>query len=70
MSGLFTPISSMPALARYFTYIIPPRYYIEIMRAIYLKGTPIAELAPQFIALTLLGAGLCAIATLTYKKQS
>lgn len=70
MSGLFTPISSMPAVARYFTYIIPPRYFIEIMRAIYLKGTPIAELAPQFIALTLLGAGLCTIATLTYKKQS
>ena len=70
MSGLFTPISSMPAAARYFTYLIPPRYYIEIMRAVYLKGATIPDLTVQFASLGILAAALCTIATLTYKKQN
>ena len=36
MSGLFTPIGSMPPWAQAITYAIPPRYFIEIMRAVYL----------------------------------
>ena len=39
MGGLFTPISSMPQWAQYITYAVPPRYFIEIMRAVYLKGS-------------------------------
>lgn len=31
MSGLFTPIRSMPGWAQCLTYAIPPRYFIEIM---------------------------------------
>lgn len=44
MSGLLTPISSMPAWAQTITYALPPRYYIDIMRSIYLKATPISAL--------------------------
>ena len=39
MSGLMTPIDSMPQWAQYITYVIPPRYFIEIMRSVYLKGS-------------------------------
>lgn len=70
MSGLFTPISSMPQWAQYITYLIPPRYFIEIMRAIYLRGTPIAELMPQFAALFSIALLMCLAAALTYKKQN
>lgn len=70
MSGLFTPILSMPAWARAITYAIPPRYYIEIMRSLYLKATPITELLPQFTALLLLATTLLLLSALSYRKQS
>lgn len=70
MSGLFTPIASMPEWARGITYAIPPRYFIEIMRAVYLKGTPLSALMPQYLALAGFAAALCGIAALSYKKQS
>lgn len=70
MGGLFTPISSMPEWAQYITYAVPPRYFIEIMRAVYLKGTSIEELGFQFAALGGLALLLCLLAALTYRKQS
>lgn len=70
MSGLFTPVSSMPRWAQAITHAVPPRYFIEIVRAIYLKGTPMAELLPQYSALAGFAVTLCAAAALTYRKQS
>lgn len=70
MGGLFTPISSMPDWARYLTYGIPPRYFIEIMRAVYLKGTSICALWLQYSALGGMAVMLSVIAALTYRKQS
>lgn len=70
MGGLFTPISSMPEWAQYITYAIPPRYFIEITRSVYLKGATILELWEQFSALTGFAAALLLLAALTYKKQS
>lgn len=70
MSGLFTPISSMPEWAQALTYAIPPRYFIEIMRSVYLKGTSLSELLPQFCALAAFAAILCLLAALSYKKRS
>lgn len=69
MSGLFTPISSMPAWAQYITYAIPPRYFIEIMRSVYLKGTKITELWMPFLSLSGFALALLILAALTYKKQ-
>lgn len=69
MSGLFTPIRSMPEWAQYITYAIPPRYFIEIMRSVYLKGTTVAELWQQFTALAIFAVSFIAIAAVTYKKR-
>lgn len=70
MSGLFTPIRSMPQWAQFITYAIPPRYFIKIMRSVYLKGTTIAELWPQYTALASFASAILLLAALTYKKQS
>ncbi|MDE5845670.1 MAG: ABC transporter permease [Muribaculaceae bacterium] len=70
MGGLFTPIASMPDWAQYITYLIPPRYFIEIMRSIYLKGASIIELWQQYLALTAFAIGLLSISAITYKKRS
>ena len=70
MGGLFTPISSMPAWAQTITYAVPPRYFIEIMRSVYLKGSTIADLWPQYTALGGIALILCLLAALTYSKRS
>ena len=70
MGGLFTPIGSMPFWAQCITYAIPPRYFIEIMRAVYLKGTGVTELWMQYTALLAFAILLFTTAALTYRKQS
>ncbi len=70
MSGLLTPLGSMPKWAQYLTVAFPPRWFVGIMRAVYLKGTTLPELATDFLALTVLALFMNILATLTYKKQS
>lgn len=69
MSGLFTPISSMPAWARAITYALPPRYFIEIMRSVYLKGTLMSELGIQYAALAAFALLTNVMGALTYSKR-
>ena len=70
MGGLFTPISSMPEWAQTITYAVPPRYFIEIMRSVYLKGSTIADLWPQYAALGGMALLLCLLAAATYSKRN
>ena len=70
MGGLFTPISSMPRWAQAITYAIPPRYFNEIIRAIYLKGATVADLWTSYLPLAGLAAATCLLAALTYSKRS
>lgn len=51
MSGLLTPVSAMPAWAQLITYVNPLRYFIEVLRALYLKGSGFADLQMQFFAM-------------------
>ena len=70
MGGLFTPIGSMPDWAQYITYAVPPRFFNEIMRSIYLKGATVFELRSQFIWLGAYAALSLLLAGFTYKKRS
>lgn len=70
MSGLFTPIRSMPEWAQCITYVIPPRYFIDIMRSVYLKGASIIDLLPQYIAIGGIAIFTSFLATITYKKRN
>lgn len=70
MSGLLTPIDSMPQWAQRFTLILPPRYYVEILRSVYLKGTTISELWTNFAALGGFALMFNTLAALTHKKQA
>ncbi|MCD7972560.1 MAG: ABC transporter permease [Candidatus Azobacteroides sp.] len=51
LSGLFTPVSSMPDWAQWISKINPLSYFIQVMRSIYLKGSGIMELLPQLFTL-------------------
>lgn len=69
ISGLFTPFNSMPQWARIFSSCLPPRYFIEIMRDVYLKGSGIIDLYPKFLILTGFVILINFWAILTYRKQ-
>lgn len=70
MSGLLTPIESMPQWAQYITYILPPRYFITIMRGVFLKGATFTDLQFNYYALAAFAVVMNLGAALTYKKQS
>ena len=69
MSGLLTPVSSMPQWAQTITYVLPPRYFANILRSVYLKGATVPDLWKDYVALTGLAFVFVAGAVLTYKKQ-
>lgn len=70
MCGLFTPIESMPDWAQHITQFIPARYFVEAMRAVYLKGTSVAELWQAYAALGFFAVVLNLWAALSYRKQA
>lgn len=70
MSGLFTPITSMPGWAQAITTANPLKYYIQIMRMIYLKGSSIIDLKPQLFVLLGFAALFNIWAILSYKKSN
>jgi ABC-2 type transport system permease protein len=69
MSGLFTPINSMPYGAQIATLFNPLRHFMEVMRAVYLKGSAMPELMPQLFALCGFAVFFNAWAVLSYKKS-
>jgi len=69
MSGLLTPIRSMPEWAQWFTLANPMRHIIEAMRSIYIKGSTIAELRQPLIYLTSMACVFGVWAIVSYKKN-
>lgn len=70
LSGLFTPISSMPEWAQWITKINPLSYFMQVLRGIYLKGSGLMELLPQLLVLCGFAVALNIWAILSYKKNS
>jgi len=69
LSGFSFPISSMPDVLQWLTYLDPLRYYLVIIRGAYIKGVGMHVLWPQMVALFVLGASLLTIAVLRFHKS-
>lgn len=69
LSGFMFPISNMPEPAQWLTYLNPLRYFLVIIRDIFLKGSGWDILWPQFAALAVLGTALLTMSTLRFKKR-
>lgn len=70
MSGLFTPIESMPQWAQNITLFNPIRYFVEIIRMVMLKGATFSDIALQFYIIALYAFILNGLAVWSYKKVS
>ena len=70
LSGMFTPVSSMPVWAQTIAYINPLTHFIEIMRLIYLKANSFIDLLRPMAILLAFAAVFNGWAVLSYKKSN
>ncbi len=70
MSGLFTPVMSMPQWAQIITILNPLKYFVDIMRMVYLKGSGLADLSLQIGALLAFATLFNFWAVKSYRKSA
>ena len=70
MSGLFTPIESMPDWAQFLTEFNPIKYYVEVMRMVMLKGSSFTDILSPFIKTSIYAVIMNGLAVWSYKKTS
>lgn len=69
MSGLFTPVRSMPYWAQHTTILNPMHYFIDAVRTVFIRGGGISSISPQLLALTGFAITLGSMAVWSYKKN-
>jgi ABC-2 type transport system permease protein len=69
LSGFLFPVGSMPEVFQWLTLANPLRHYIEVVRAIFLKGTGLTILWPQISALTLIGGAVFGAAIARFRRS-
>ena len=69
LSGFAFPIRNMPVVVQWLTYLNPLRYFIEILRGIFLKGVGVATLWPQMSALAVFGVVVLGLSTVRFHKS-
>ena len=70
MSGLFTPIESMPTWAQNITLFNPIRYFVEVIRMVMLKGSEFADISTQFFIICFYAFLMNGLAVWSYKKTN
>jgi len=69
LSGFMFPIANMPKLIQYITYLNPLRYFLVILRGIFLKGSDFHILWPQMLALLVMGITILTMSSLRFQKR-
>ena len=69
LSGFIFPIEQMPVVVQWITRVLPARYYVAILRNVFLKGTEIRLMAGQLIALAVIAVVLVTLATRAFHKK-
>jgi ABC-2 type transport system permease protein len=69
-SGFAFPIHSMPLAFQYLTYLDPMRYFITIVRGVFLKGSGLEVVWPQLLALAGIGIAVFTLSVLRFQKRT
>jgi ABC-2 type transport system permease protein len=69
LSGFFFPLEAMPLPLQWVSYAIPLRYYLTIIRSLLLKGSNLAQLQNDVIALTVFASILMVLAATRFRKR-
>ena len=70
LSGFIFPIENMPRVIQWVTTIIPLRYFLVIVRGVFLKGVGLDVLWPQFVALAAWGVAVLGLAAMRSRKRA
>jgi ABC-2 type transport system permease protein len=70
MSGLFTPVGSMPRWAQWIAEASPVKHFIVIMRAVLVKGAGLSDVAVPLLVLAVYGAVVLSLAVRQYSKTT
>lgn len=68
LSGFTFPIRNMPVVVQYLTYLNPLRYFMEIVRGVFLKGVGADILWPKMVALAVYGILVLGLSALRFRK--
>lgn len=69
LSGFAYPIANMPQVIQWFTLINPMRYFLTIIRGIFLKGVGMDILWIQFVPLLVIGCFVITMSALRFKRK-
>lgn len=69
LSGFAFPIAAMPRVLQWITYINPLRYFLVVIRAVFLKGVGVSVLWPELSAMASLGATMIVLSVLRFRKS-
>ncbi len=69
LSGFMFPIKSMPFVIQLFTVIVPAKYFLIVLRGVFLKGSGLVALFTEFIMLTIFGVVLILLSSMNFKKK-
>jgi ABC-2 type transport system permease protein len=69
LSGFLFSIEQMPVVIRAITHVVPARYFVTILKSVFLKGSGLALLEGELLALALFAAGLALLATHSFRKR-
>ena len=69
LSGFLFPIEQMPVVMQWITRILPARYYVSVLKNIFLKGTPAALLYADLVPLAVFALVLALLATASFHKR-
>jgi len=69
LSGFTFPIRNMPVVVQYLTYLNPLRYFMEIVRGIFLKGVGLPVLWPKMLSMFIYGALVLGMSAMRFRKK-
>ncbi len=69
LSGFLFPIDQMPKPVQWLSVVLPARYYVEILRNVFLKGTSLSLMKSQITALSIISVLLILLATRAFHKR-
>ncbi len=70
LSGFIFPIANMPKVIQYFTYLVPLRYFLVIVRGLFLKASTFTELWSATAALLAFGLAILGLSILRFRKKT
>ena len=69
LSNFVFPVANMPFVLQLLTFLVPARYYIEILSGLYLKNQNLTQLWPEFVILAAMAGGLALAAVRKLKQE-